>query len=222
MYFKLIIVFIFTIISTSKSARILIVQTSPCRSHVIPLQELGKVLAKRNHEITFISSFPLEKPIENYRDITVKADKKGVEIHKHISQSWAHDPDAQNFFQSLKLVTTMVYDHGNKTLQSTEIQNFLKSGEKFDLVITGYFLSEFLLGFADNFKCPSIVFFSASYFSMLHRMVGNPLSVSTAPHTMLGEIEMTFMGRLKNLIVNALDLLVMKPYADHKSREIYK
>lgn len=53
------------------AANILMLFPSPSRSHLIIAQALTIELAKRGHKITEFSSFPLEKPQENYRHIEI-------------------------------------------------------------------------------------------------------------------------------------------------------
>lgn len=221
MNLKIYLIFI-SLLSISECSKILIIHTSLSRSHVIPLQELAKVLAQRNHEVTFVSSFPLDKTIKNYRDIAIPVDKEHVEIYEEFTKVMGNDPDSKNFLDVLKMVTTIIYNQGENALQSNEIKKLLKSNEKFDLVITGYFLTEYLLGFADHFKCPSIVFSSANLVASLHKMVGNPLSVSGTPHILSGSSNMDFMSRVKNFIINGIDLLIFKPLFTYKSRQIYE
>lgn len=64
------------------SAKILSIHPSPSRSHVIIMQSLLKGLAAKGHEVTLISSFPLSKPMKNYRDIVDKSDLEMVHKSK--------------------------------------------------------------------------------------------------------------------------------------------
>ena len=115
----------------------------------------------------------------------------------------------------------IAFQLGNETLQSKEVRGLMN--EKFDLVVAGYFLNDFLLGLADHFKCPSIVFFSASHVSMISLMVGNPLSPEGAPHIFSQSSELsTLMQRVKNFLVNIIDRVVIKNVAYYKSKKIYE
>lgn len=212
-----------SLLSICESSKILIVHTSMSRSHVIPLQELAKVLAKRGHDITFVSSFPLEKSFKNYRDIEVKPRKEDLKLFDDFTKTMGQDPNSKSFFQLMSAVSSILFGHGNHTLQTDAVRNLLNSGEQYDLVITGFFMSEYLLGIADHFKCPSIVFFSGGYLSAIHKMVGNPLSVSGAPHTLLsGANEMNFIQRVKNFVINGLDLFIFRSIFNYKGRQIYE
>lgn len=45
----------------------------------------------------------------------------------------------------------------NMTVSSPPVQKLLNSDEKFDLVISELFGSEFLIGFAHKYQCPYII-----------------------------------------------------------------
>ncbi|KAG5674908.1 hypothetical protein PVAND_004853 [Polypedilum vanderplanki] len=185
------------------------------------MQVLAKALAKRGHEITFISGFPFDKPIENYRDIKIKLSDEDSREMEEMTKSMGGNPGSKSFFQLLGFFSRMFYKIGNDTLQSADVKK-LMAEEQFDLVIAGYFMTEYLLGLATHFNCPSIVFFSGNLVSSLHKMVGNPLSPAGAPHGMLKSKEInTFKLRLQNFLLHGLDLLIFRPYFNYRARQIY-
>lgn len=59
-----------------KCSRILVVYPCPSKSHLVNGKVLFKALAERGHNVTVISNFPLEKPMENYRDIYIPISKE--------------------------------------------------------------------------------------------------------------------------------------------------
>lgn len=77
-----------------------------------------------------------------------------------------------------------------------------------------------MLGFADHFKCPSILFSPAGALSVINQAIGNPLGVAGAPHPTVAT-EMNFVGRLKTFLVTGLELAAMK-YFKYLSRQIYE
>jgi hypothetical protein len=54
------------------SAKILVVAPMPSYSHFTVAFRLGKELSDRGHQVTTISPYPLQVPIENYRDVSVE------------------------------------------------------------------------------------------------------------------------------------------------------
>lgn len=64
------------LISEVSSSKILVVHTTPSPSHLIVGKALYKELAIRGHDLTVINTFPLEKPLKNYREINIPISKE--------------------------------------------------------------------------------------------------------------------------------------------------
>lgn len=210
------VLFLCAITGISDGSRILIYYPTIGHSHVIPLQGLAKTLAGRNHEITFVSPFPLKEQIPNYRDIKLQYDD--TDAAAFVSQV-TKEPQSVSFLHMIKMMPQLLFHFGNETLQSSEVRQLMKE-EKFDLLITGFFFTDFGLGLADHFKCPSIVFGSGSFWT-LNKMVGNPMSVSAVPHMMLGGQMTSFINRVKNVFANFFEML-MSEYMKYQCKQIYE
>lgn len=68
-----------------KCSKILVVYPCPSKSHLVNGKVLFKSLAERGHNVTVISSFPLENPLENYRDIYIPISREmsGIYFYKY-------------------------------------------------------------------------------------------------------------------------------------------
>ncbi|XP_070500716.1 uncharacterized protein [Chironomus tepperi] len=218
MSLKVIIILLIFTITSSESSRILCIHTSFAKSHVMPMQHLAKELAARGHEITFISPFPLSKPVKNYRDFEMKLNSDDEKLSEEMRKSFT---TGANVFKFLIQLMNTLHRVSNETLQSPWMRELMET-ESFDLVITGYSMSEYLLGLADHFKCPSVVFWSGHVISSLTKMVGNPLSPESVANAMLSKKKMNFMDRVKNMLMNALDLFVIRNYFNYRSKIIYE
>lgn len=64
------------LVSEVSTSKILVVHTSPSPSHLIIGKALYKELAIRGNDLTVISTFPLDKPLKNYRDIHIPVSKE--------------------------------------------------------------------------------------------------------------------------------------------------
>lgn len=197
-------------------SKILVLYPTVGRSHVIPLQTLSLALIDMGHEITFVSPFPLDKEVKNYRDVKIPFDEADKEFLSEITKN----PKANGFISVFLRMTTMIYRLGNETLQMNEMQKMMKE-EKFDLVIVGYFMSEFMLGVADHFKCASILFKASATTSVISQALGNPLGTSGTPHALLAPLTMDFVGRLKTFVATGVELLVGQ-YLKYKARQVYE
>lgn len=56
------------------AAKILCAFPTPSRAQMVVAGPLFEGLATAGHKVTVLSSFPREKPLKNYRDVTVKVD----------------------------------------------------------------------------------------------------------------------------------------------------
>lgn len=216
MIFKILLV-TFLSFSAIEGAKILITFPTISKSHVLPLQVIAKELAKKNHDVTFVSAFPLSKPIKNYRDITIPFNEKDKEFLSAITSN----PSAASPLAMMQNMPKLIYGTGNATLQMPAMRKLMEE-EQFDLLIVGFFMTEFMLGLGDHFKCPTIVFSPAGSFSTLNVMVGNPLSLNGAPHFIDLSLEMNFVGRIKNFLFNSLDYVVIRHLTQWYAKDVYK
>ncbi|KAJ6633878.1 UDP-glucosyltransferase 2 [Pseudolycoriella hygida] len=210
---------IFVLLSgVSDGSRILIYYPTIGISHVLPVQALAKSLAERNHEITFVSPFPLSKPVKNYRDI--KLENNDDATASFISEV-TKNPKNVSMFQMMSKMPQLIFKFGNETLQSKEVRRLMKE-EQFDLVIVGFFFTDFGLGLADHFKCPSIVFsHGAGSFWTLNRMVGNPTSLSTVPSGFIRGEMTSFINRLKTFFLTGVEVAIAE-YMKYYSKQVYE
>ncbi|CAG9797603.1 unnamed protein product [Chironomus riparius] len=205
------------LIASSECSRILFMQPSFSKSHVMPLQALAKELANRGHNITFVGQFPFSKLVQNYRDIKVELSAEYKELADEVGKGMA---GSMNLFKMFPILKKLNYGHGNETLQSAPIRQMMKK-EKFDLVIVGYFVTEYLLGFADHFKCPSIMFSSGSHISALNKAVGNPLSPEGSQSPLSQTKDYGIVSRVQNFIIYGFELLITRIYFYYQSKAVY-
>ena len=205
------------VITSCECSKILFIHPSLSRSHVIPSQVLAKILAKKGHEVTFVSPYPQNKPIKNFRDIKLEASEDDTSIYNKMQKGMS---ESKISFSVMTSAMSMLQNFGNNTLHATEMKDLIKN-EKFDLVIVGYLMNEYFLGLADHFKCPSIVFFPAFSLSALDKMVGNPLSPEGSSHILANLRSLdSFRERLINFIMHFVDLILMKKFFDYQARAV--
>ena len=203
-------------ISACESSKILFLYPTIGKSHDILLQPLAVELANRGHEITYVSTFPIEKPVKNYRSIKIPFEEDDKKFLSDIIK----DPNGKGKIYLFKRVSNLIYKLGNETLQMKEMKKLMNE-EKFDLVVVGFFLTEFMFGVADHFKCPSILFNPVSTNAMINQIIGNPLEVSSVPHFLLGKTEMNFINRVKNFVITGIELIATQ-YFKYRARQVYE
>ncbi|XP_062553023.1 UDP-glucosyltransferase 2-like [Armigeres subalbatus] len=185
------------------SAKILCVFPSPGRSHVLVGQVLLKALAERGHQVTMVSPFKLSKPVPNYREIYVPPDDTVSKMTKSFLEK------KHNILKGIPTMMRSVLNTANNTINDPQFLAI--KNEQFDLVITGLFMADFILGFGPHFNAPTVALWSAGQAKFTSDLVGNPRAVDAVPHIMLGQQEhMGFMNRLKNLLIATAENLIVE------------
>lgn len=72
--FYVIILWLMVSAQAASASKILCAFPSPSRAQMEVASVLLKGLAAKGHQVTVLSSFPLDKPVKNYRDIVVRTD----------------------------------------------------------------------------------------------------------------------------------------------------
>lgn len=202
------------LISISSASRILFLFPTPSKSHMVIVHSLSKTLAERGHEVTVVSPFPLDERIKNHREIQTPVPSNV----QNLVNKLVKDSSDEFFITMIRFVFGMV-DMGYQSVQSEEFKKILN--EKFDLLIIGMTYHNFLLGFGDHFKCPTAVLSVQKHFSTTTELVGNPYEPHAVPNYFLKEKEMTFIWRVKNFLMDAFELLMIR-LASYYQKITYK
>ncbi|XP_058459802.1 UDP-glucosyltransferase 2-like [Malaya genurostris] len=205
---------LFAAVQSVESSRILCIDPIPGKSHVLIAQNLMKGLADRGHEITMVSPFKLSRPVANIREIVVPSDDY---VHRQMKKFLENRPNMLIEFP--KLIKKML-SVANDTINYAEFLPLKQ--EKFDLVIVGYFIADFVLGFGPHFDAPTIVLWAGGISKLTADLVGNPREIAASQNMVLGKQDVTqFTARLKNFLFACVESLMVtyalynqKPYYD--------
>lgn len=86
-------------------------------------------------------------------------------------------------------------------IKSDDVQTFLNSDEKFDLVVMQPFLSDSFLGFVYKYNAPLVYLSPNTLSAMYGEIVGNPITCSYIPDMYVDyDDKMTFFERLDNTL----------------------
>ncbi|XP_023311037.1 UDP-glucuronosyltransferase 2B14-like [Anoplophora glabripennis] len=185
-------------LTQSTSYNILGVFPHPGKSHVDVFKPLMKALAENGHKVTVISHFPLIKPIPNYKDIhlgskEVLVDAFDVNIAES-SRFWKI-----NHVLLLSYIANSSCENG---LASEAVQNFMKTKDRYDVMITEFFNSDCFLGLAHRVKAPIIGLSSSTLMSWTSERLANPVHTAYIPNNLMDYSDrMTFLERLENTVV---------------------
>lgn len=203
-------------ISSVTSSRILVLFPTPSKSHVITVQGLSTALVNKGHEVTVVSPFPLGKKMKNYRDIQSPLSDEVKSFNDGILKN-----PKKSMIVMMPEILRIVASTGKDMMEMPEFKRIMKE-EKFDLVIIGMFMNNYLLGYGDHFKCPTMMMSAAGAFTFTNMLFGNPLEVSAVSHIMSYTAgKMNFWERLKSFVAYGFDL-ALHYYLDYKQRIIYE
>lgn len=120
------------------------------KSHFFVFAPYLRELANRGHNLTVISYFPREKPIQNYHDISLAGKTKILEDAFPIDRSY------WTVIQIGFFLTGSGSDNCVTLLEDENVQNLWKSKAKFDLVLVEQFNSDCALGLAHVLGAPVV------------------------------------------------------------------
>ncbi|KAK5638204.1 hypothetical protein RI129_012499 [Pyrocoelia pectoralis] len=166
---KCVLHIIFAFICAANSAKILGIVPTPSYSHQIAYQSLWKELSLRGHQVTTITTQPINDPkLVNLTEIDVKHLQTNSLILEAVTDSGGNTiAEVRHYFQMMIQAIDAQLDYDPiKRLISDQDENF-------DLVIVEYFFGS-PLAFATRFNCPSIGMVSVDAWNVMHHSVGNP------------------------------------------------
>nr|CAD7591387.1 unnamed protein product [Timema genevievae] len=206
------------------SANILGIFPFPARSHLILITSLMKELASRGHQVTVVSHFPQEKPLQNYTDIKLSFKMESI----FDSKPDMFQMGAANPLFMMPFFLTLCQKITKAGLESPQLQELIHSkNQHFDIIVIESFMTEAMLGFAHKFNASIIQICPFTGDEFVGDSVGNPFPYAYAPSPFLGYTDhMTFLERLHNtfhqLYFKILYKLYHLPTQDNMMKEAFK
>ncbi|XP_062550768.1 UDP-glycosyltransferase UGT5-like [Armigeres subalbatus] len=182
-------------------SKILAVFPSTSKTNYILGQVLFEQLASRGHEITVISPFEIQYDSENIKQIKLTgmfAHLEDYGMNTNIFTKW----DKSSFYGNNNLIfgTAAMADYA---LGHPKVQELLSSDTSFDLLLVDHVLCDSLLGLANRYDIPAVVFSSTTTNKFTNEMVANPHNPAYNAISSLGYSDkMTFVERLWNTVVS--------------------
>ncbi|KAL5242631.1 hypothetical protein ACI65C_010041 [Semiaphis heraclei] len=185
------------------AANILAFMPMPLKSHIGGFQPMFEELARRGHNVTVVSSFPMvNRSVPNYTDVDVTPEKGLPEIN-------VMDLIDLNF------VTSVINRWFFARILSAQMEHatlidFLKSEDNsFDLVMVESFLQEYTVAIGHKYNAPVINLSPAMVWVSASKWLHLPSTFSYVPDCCIGVTDdMSFTERLKNTIVGLVEMFV--------------
>ncbi|XP_057660077.1 UDP-glycosyltransferase UGT5-like [Diorhabda carinulata] len=192
----LVVIFsLFIAVDFGRSLKILGVFPYCAHSHFSLGLRLMQELANRGHNVTFVSCYPQNKAMENFRDISVEEIRGPVdETRKALV-----DVGKMSTWGELNWISSVGELYTRGVLSSKGIQELWKSNEEFDVVILEHFVNDALAYFHKRFNCPLVTLAPGPMTMFTNHIAGNPILPAFVPN-ILGNYDskMNFWERLDN------------------------
>ncbi|TGZ54174.1 UDP-glucosyltransferase 2-like isoform X1 [Temnothorax longispinosus] len=170
------------------------------KSHWIMQEALMKELARRGHQVDVVTHFPLEKPIPNYTDISLKGSLPQVtnNITAVELKAGLSTPSISKFFAIAGSAICALLDH-------PKIQELIKNPPQdppYDIVIQELFTAPCYLAFGRHLKVPIVTTVATVFHDWLNEVSGNPMNPAYIPSffSEYGQ-NMNFKERLTNFLM---------------------
>lgn len=180
----------------------------PGKSHIDVFLPLMKSLARKGHNITMISHFPLEHHQQNYVDIDLN-DGNAQLLLNVINVNEIRDFRWSKYAVPLQLLNFSKISCTDG-FKSYNLQNFLKSTTtpKYDIIITELFNTDCFMALVNKFPAPIVGFSSSTILSWYNSRFGVPSHPAYIPNNLMSYSDrMTFFERVENAIVTIVQQL---------------
>lgn len=194
---------LFAVLIACDAYKILGLFPHPGKSHFDVFKPLFKELAARGHEVTVISHFPLERPVQNYTDISLREEQEGVLVDVFSIQQMPVGK-LRAYYEPIA-----IHNFGRHSceqgLQHKQVQKLLRSNKKFDLAMIEMFNTHCFAGIIRKLGIPFIGLTSHALMPWSNSWFGTPGSPSYIPVVFLDHSDrMDFVERVENAVIYVL------------------
>lgn len=177
-------------------------------SHFIVFEPLFKELARRGHNMTVVSHFPLKQPMDNYHDISLYGlseifkEKFDVPIGEKVSPFGHYETQLRINQAGIELC--------NQLLGAPQVKNLLKYNDTFDLIIQEHFISDCFFAFNHIFKIPQVALSTCTLLPWEFDIMGAPINPSyNVVNLHRFSEKMSFLERVQNTVAFLIQAYVM-------------
>ncbi|XP_055857860.1 UDP-glucosyltransferase 2-like isoform X6 [Episyrphus balteatus] len=208
------------------SANVLCMFTSPHITNLKIFMAVANTLIERDHNLTIVTTIPIPIgfiPKKNFRHIFLEIPFESARVFTDVNTQLAIDPlsktnDFKSFFQTVHISTRIQ----RNALMQSEFKEFFAEENKFDLMILGYLLNDFMVGVAPRYDCPIAIISLSGPFGAIGEWIGNPSAISYVQVPFVGKSQpMSFIERFQNLMLHAFEPVV-QAYSNQIMDDIYR
>ncbi|GJQ66557.1 hypothetical protein Trydic_g4540 [Trypoxylus dichotomus] len=179
------------------SANILAIAPFGVKSHYNIMEKLLRKLAARGHEVDVVTHFPSRTATPRYNEFSVRGS-----LPIFMNNMTIENIKDQKFIQRLSFVIDCAGPRVCEAIFNTKVaQELRNSTKKYDLLITHYFATNCMLGFAHLFAVPSIAVVTSVNLPWTSSLIGLPDNPAYIPNYFAELLpKMDFTERLFNTL----------------------
>ncbi|XP_017056743.2 UDP-glucosyltransferase 2 [Drosophila ficusphila] len=188
-----------SLIYGTQSANILGLFPSLSPSHLIISMSAAKILAEQGHNVTVVTVLDPTVTHKNINLIQVPLTKEEIKQRSEAIGAKQKSTSSNRFISILRMsgqMNSMLRKMADVFKDQRVKDLYLNKGNHFDLVISGYFMNDYQLGFARKVNAPVVVLAPGPPSQMLNSLIGNPNDPVEKNK------DMTFGDRLDNFITS--------------------
>ncbi|XP_073817193.1 UDP-glycosyltransferase UGT5-like [Musca autumnalis] len=196
----------------TNGANILVLLPTFSPSHLIIEMAVARAMSESNHNVTIVTVLPLKSEWlhPSMTHVIVEAGFLDVNVAINATRGSA----LEKIFKAFDMVTDMTQALG-LALDDPKMKELITNpGNKFDLMLYGYFYCDFFMGLAEHFNCPVALLWPNVPIGIISKLIGNPLEMTYAPVSLMLPVpadgNFGFLFRLKNLMAEIFELIMIK------------
>ncbi|XP_045481092.1 UDP-glycosyltransferase UGT5-like isoform X4 [Harmonia axyridis] len=199
-------IFLCGLVLSSECMNILGIFPINIRSHVRVFQSLMTELAVKGHDVTVVSHYPLEKPIERYKHVSLRG----------VCPLFVETVDVENLYNynriDMYVAPTELSQWGQGICESTYFSERLSevwdTNRTYDLMVVEMFNTDCFLPISSKFNIPVIAISSSELLPWVSFRFGIPLNPSYMPSIFMGyPRKLNFLQRFENSLLTWTHLL---------------
>lgn len=162
-------------------------------------------------QVTIVAPFKQQTPVKNLREVVLALPPANV------FSKLLYEQNENSISEQLEAVLVFGLNFTDDALNDPKMQELMRSGEKFDVIIVEIFLSETLLGLGKVFDSPMIGFSSFGASKWTTDLNGSPSPLSYVPHFQFTFTDrMSFGQRMANTMIAIFEKVYMDLNYNHR------
>ncbi|KAJ3658306.1 hypothetical protein Zmor_010054 [Zophobas morio] len=187
------------------SYKILVICAFPGKSHCKIFETISVGLMEKQHDITYLSYFPIEEPLLNHTSVDLR--QPGHSYLNNLDMAIFTGTIVQKWL-IINLVRAYAKGICEKDFGTDTVRKFLNQSGPFDLIVAPMFNSDCYLSFMYKFEAPVVGVSTLSVMEWVSEKFGLSSNPAYVPNTLSELVNpITFVRRIDNFLMGVFHRL---------------